>query len=157
MCGRIVERTVGRRQCRPIRCWRLTVRRERISAGRRDRRAGQQLVHHLRFADEHLQYVVQYVAGARYAFGQIRFGQQAHGFAVHLELVQIEFGQIEFSFAELQKYGNIVTVPDARIGRQLGGQLGFQFGQWTGRRRVSPQKVCAPHAGRCTNGRSDQR
>lgn len=91
------------------------MRGQRVAAGGRDGAVGQMPLHHVRLDDQHLEHIVQDVAGARAAMAEVCAGQQAQRFAIHLEEIKVEFGQIEFAHAEAQKHEHIVATPEARI------------------------------------------
>lgn len=111
--SRTVEGTALRRsiQRRPRGRRRVTVRRQGISAGGRHWTVGQMPLHHVRLNDQHLQHIVQHIAGPRTPVTEVRARQQAQRLAVHLEEIKVELGQIEFTDAEAQEDEHILAAP----------------------------------------------
>lgn len=104
-------------------------------------------LHHVRFDDQHLEYIVQHIAGTGTPMSEIGTGEQAQRLAVHLEEIKIKLGQIEFTHTEAQKDQDIVATPETRIRWQRWRQLCLQFRQLTGWRwRATPDDI-APDAG----------
>uniref|UniRef100_A0A182JJX6 Uncharacterized protein n=1 Tax=Anopheles atroparvus TaxID=41427 RepID=A0A182JJX6_ANOAO len=123
----VEEQAVRWGQRAPVGRRRVALGRQGIAAGWCDRAAGQVAVQHLRVTDQHLQHVVQDIAGAGTA------------------LCQVELGQVELALAEAQEYYHLVAAPDARVGVKLRRELCLQVGQRARRCwRVAPQQLRVP-------------
>lgn len=126
---------------------RVTVRRQGIATGGRDGTVGQMPLHHVRFDDQHLEYIVQHIPSAGTPMTEVSTGEQAQCFAVHLEEIKIKFGQIEFTHTEAQEDEHIVAAPETRIRWQRWWQLCLQFRQLAGWGRGATPDDIAPDAG----------
>lgn len=85
---------------------------------------------HVRLNDEHLEHIVQHIAGTGTPMTKIGACQQAERLAVHLEEIKVELGQIEFTHAEAQK-----TRTSSRLHRRGsdgndGGSCVFSSANW---------------------------
>ena len=71
-----------------------------------------------RLPQEHLQDVVDHVAGPAAPLRKVVFGEEAERLAVHLELLHVDLLEVELPLAVLEELADVFPAPSPGVGRE---------------------------------------